>query len=209
MGCVVKGYDEALEREVIARNVAYLDQPVIVCGEPIKNLTPYLFTVLLVSKCPFYIGGNCTLGSVAQFLWTLHVDYSPCSWWRKRQLIKRVAKLRLEDCIKDISDYFDLTFIDSPIDPKKEKPIASDAAWLVYRFRNAPWNQPEQVTLHMPFRKIYQELRCWQKERGEEVNNRSDKLKGGWLQELNDALRRGDITQEQLDEWNKKQRGLN
>lgn len=202
MSCVVQGYDAALAQEQYARNVAYLDQPVIVCGEPLRNITPHLLTVLTVMRTPFYVGGNYTRVHVAQFLWACHVDYSPRSWWRRRGVIRRASRLDLQQAGDDIAAFMDLTFMDAPKGGKSEKPIASDTAWLVYRFRNPPWNQSEKVTIHTPFRKLYQELRCYQKEHGEIVVNDSDKLKSSWLEKLQDAVDKGEIQQGDLDAYN-------
>lgn len=203
MGCVVKGYDERIAQEQIARNVAYLDQPEMVCGEPLRNITPHMHTVLSVMRTPFIHGGNFNRAHVAQFLWACHVDYSPRSWWRRRTMTKRTSRLSLEVCYEDIAKFLDLTFMDAPRGTSKgEKPIASDTAWLVYRFRNPPWNQSEQVTLHAPFRKLYQELRCWQKENGETIVNPSDAMKSEWLEKLQTEVNEGRLDQSDLDAWN-------
>lgn len=203
MACVVKGYEAALEKEQFARNVAYLDQPVIVCGEPLRNITPHLLTLLTVMRTPFYCGGKYSHAHVAQFLWACHVDYSPRSWWNRRRMTLRTSQLDLQKCGQDIAEFLDLTFMDAPKgNGKSDKPIASDTAWLVYRFRNTPWNQSEQVTIHTPFRKLYQELRCWLKDQGEIVVNPSDLLKSDWLGKLQVEVDEGRLDQEDLDAWN-------
>lgn len=209
MGCVVQGYEEEVAKEQLARNVAYLDQPEIVCGEPLRNITPRMLALLTVMRTPFYFGGNFTHAHVSQFLWACHRDYSPTAWWKRRQLRKRTSRLGLEQAEKEISAFIDLTFMDMPRGAGQEKPIASGTAWLVYRFRNPPWNQSESVTLDTPFRKLYQELRCWMREHGEGVDNKSDKRKATWLEQLNEELKAGRITQKELDEWNAKNRRRN
>ncbi len=204
MPSCVQGYDEELERERIARNIVYLDGPVIVCGEPLRNLTPHLLVTLTVARSPFLVGGHPALAHVAQFLWACHANYAARSWWKRRRLIKLISRFDLSDAVNDIHEFLDLTFMDTPSSiGKSEKPIASDVAWLIYRFRNPPWNQAEAVTMHTPFRKLYQELRCWQKENGAQVNNRSDIKKSTWLQQLNEAVGRGEISQADVDGWNR------
>jgi len=194
---------EDLEREQLARNVIYLRQPVIVCGEPLNNITPHLLTVLTVMRTPFYYGGKFNHGHVAQFLWACHVDYSPRAWWKRHQLIKRASRLDLESAAKEIDDFIALTFMDAPKSGNsKEKPIAADIAWLVYRFRHDPWRQSRDVTIHTPFRELYQELRCWKKEHTEEyIENKSDKHIADWSEQVNAMLKDGRITQAQLDAY--------
>lgn len=206
MSCVVQGYEEEVEREQLARNVAYLDQPEIVCGEPLRNITPHLLALLTVTRTPFYFGGTITHAHLAQFLWACHRDYSPRAWWKRRQLIHRASRLDLAKANEEISAFIELTFMDMPRGGDAEKPIASGTAWLVYRFRNPPWNQAEQITLHTPFRKLYQELRCWQREQGEHIASKSDIKKSNWLDDVQRALDSGEITQAQLDAWNAKHR---
>lgn len=200
---------EDLEREQLARNTIYLGQPYTVCGEPLHNITPYLLSVLTVARNPFAIGGSIRLAHVAQFLWALHVDYSPSAWWKKRQLMKRASRLEIHSSVAEIQSFLEITFMDQPHGISKEKPIASDTAWLVFRFRHEPWGMKKEETIHTPFRELYQELRCWRRENTEDyIENPSDTHIKTYGEKINEALekgRRGEpggITQAQLDEAN-------
>lgn len=204
MACVIHGYDEALEREQDARNLVYLDQPEIVLGQPLKNLTPHLLAVLTAIKSPFHVGGAFTQTHVAQFLWALHLHYSPTDK-RGRDYMAHVAShFSLEQCRDEIAAFMDLQFMDMPRGGKEEKPIASSVAWLVFRFRHEPWGMKEPEIVHTPLRKLYQELRCWMRENEQPVHNQSDLLKSDWLTRVNEALRNGTLKQSELDEWNAK-----
>lgn len=206
--CVVQGYEAEVEQEQIARNLVYLDQPEIVLGETICNITPHFLAVLSAIKTPFYCGGPFDHKHVAQFLWSLHRDYSPNDKRTPRGILARVLGIPLEQCRNEIAAFMDLTFMDMPRGGKEEKPIASGIAWLIYRFRHKPWEMCEEETKHTPLRKLYQELRCFERENEQVVANKSDQKKATWLQALNEALRTGAITQAQLDEWNVKCREL-
>lgn len=227
MACCVQGYESAIEAEQIARNVAYLGQPEYVCGEPLNNLTPHLFGVLTVARSPFVCGGPITPATVAQFLWACHRDYAPPAWHRftSRRLRKRISvkcsTLDLAEAHSEITAFLDLTFMDAPKSGKLERPVASNTAWLNFRFRHEPWKFSEEKTMHAPFRILYQELRCWTKENTEEtLTNQSDRKIQDWQEEVNrqrNLWDNGDaeqgilphmagLTAERLEAWNKEQR---
>lgn len=209
MSCVVEGYEDAVEQEQLARNLVYLNQCETVCGEPIRSITPYSLAVLSAIRTPFLSGGDITPSVVAQFIWALHCDYSATSWWKRRQLRKRLAKLTLEQCALEIFAFIDLTFMDRPQGGKEEKPIASSIAWLVYRFRHEPWGLKERETSHTPLRKLYQELRCWERENAEVPANKSDIKKAEWVGDLNDWLRQNPVKNGMLlADWNADCRAL-
>lgn len=222
MSCVVAGYDAEVEQEQLARNLVYLDQCETVCGEPIRNITPRLLAILSAMRTPFLHSGDITPSVVAQFIWALHRDYSATAWWKRSQLRKRLAKLPLEQCAIEIFAFLELTFMDRPQGGKEEKPIASSIAWLIYRFRHKPWELKEHETSDTPLRKLYQELRCWERENEKTPANKSDIKKATWLGDVNEwlkedpegnqkildavnaqwaKLRNGDIDQTQFDQW--------
>lgn len=210
MPCVVQGYESEVEQEQLKRNLVYLDQFEIVCGEPIRNITPRSQALLSAMRTPFLAGGAITPAIVAQFLWALHRDYAPSAWWKRRQLRKRLSRIPLDECASQIQAFIDLTFMDAPTGGKEEKPIASSIAWLVYRFRHDPWRMSEQETANTPLRKLYQELRCWERENERIPANRSDLLKADWLGKLNAWLAEDPVANQKiLDEWNATQRARN
>lgn len=209
MQCAAKGYDEALAQEQYARNVAYLGLPEYVCGEPLNNVTPWLLDKLTVANSPFIVGGKVTWEKVAEFLWALHVDWRKPAWYRfgmrrsKKRLALKCAGMNLEYAMEEIQRFLTLTDMDAPRGGKAERPIASNTAWLVYRFRNEPWRMTQEQTLHTPLRLLYQELRCWTREHTEEtITNPSNVKIQEWQEGINRALAEGKITQEHLDEYN-------
>lgn len=211
--CVARGYDEALEREQFARSAAYLDLPEMVLGEPLKNITPHLLGVLTVSKSPFYIGRAFNYTHVAQFLWALHRDYRPGgfrAWWQRQRLRRKVRTIPLRDCGDAIAAYMDLQFMDAPKGGKAQRPIASAVAELVFRFRYEPWHQKESETIHIPIRRLYQEMKLWMREHDQTVTNKSDGKIAEWQARVNAWLAEDpENNQRELDEWNAKHRNAN
>ncbi len=67
----------------------------------------------------------------------------------------------------------------------------------------------EQETSNTPLRKLYQELRCWERENEKTPANRSDMLKTDWLNRLNAWLAEDPVgNQRILDAWNEKNRAI-
>jgi hypothetical protein len=180
----IPGYREAIERERDLRAVAYLDLPEIVCGERVRNITPRLLTVLTVFKSPFIIGGPVDPTHIAQFIWACHVEYDPKNRRRRNQVCNRVADIPFLRAREEVDEFTAATFMDSPDGPETI-PIASSAAWLIYRFRRDPFRQPEHITMDIPLRKLYQELRCDDKYNGAIVTNKSHKIRGDYLDAMN------------------------
>lgn len=208
MGCCIQGYEQAVEAEQQARNVIYLDQPEIVLGQELRNITPHLLAVLTVIKSPFYLGGAFDHRHVAQFLWSMHVNYSPHDKRGRAYMADVASHFSLDQCREEIGAFIDLTFMDMPTGGKPEKPIASNIAWLIFRFRHDPWRMKEPEIIHTPLRKLYQELRCWMREQDQDVPNKSDMHKATWIEQINEAMRTGVITQEQLDKKNAEWRAM-
>lgn len=109
----------------------------------------------------------------------------------------------------EIQAFVDLTFMDAPAGGKEEKPIASNISQLIYRFRHDPWGMKERETSNTPLRKLYQELRCFERENEKNPANKSDIKKSTWLSNLNewvaqDPVKHGMI----LHDWNNDCRAL-
>lgn len=207
MACVVQGYEDEVAQEQLARNLVYLDCPETVLGEPVRNITPHLLAVMTAIQSPFITGGNIRYPNIAQFIWALHRDYSPHSWWKRYLLTKRLNAFSLDESVRGINAFLDLTFMDAPRGGKDEKPIAANVAWLIYRFRQEPWRMTEEQTKHTPLRKLYQELRCFERENGEIPQNKSDKKIADWLQRIQKWIDEDPQEhQKELDAWNARHR---
>lgn len=172
-----------------------------------RNITPQLLAVLISIKSPFYVGGEYTYPHVAQFLCALHAEDLEPDAENIRRMLQSASRFTLSECARQIKDFIDLTFLDAPKSSgTPEKPIASEIAWLRYRFRGKPFEMEFDEIMETPLRILYQELRCWQKENGVHVSNPSDKLSRSWLEQVQHYLSTGELTQADLDEFNERMR---
>lgn len=192
MEIIVPGYLEAVEKERRSRTLVFLGLPENICGEKIHNLTPHLLVVLFSIGSPFVCGGggDITAAHIAQFIWALHVDYIPRSNPGSEELRKKIcdsiASRDLRKSYDEIAEYLEETFLDAPDGDAKSRPIASQPAWLIYRFRREPFRMTKEEVMHTPLRELYQLLRCEDKYNGEDPKNKlSDKVRGDWLAEMN------------------------
>lgn len=200
-------YFGALEEEQSARNLIYLDIPEIVCGERINNVTPRLLSVLTAVRSPWIVGGNReSYEAVAKFIWALHIDHFPASLQIPKRILKSLYKSDLYKSVAEIDAFMELTFMDASSGEKREKPIASSVTWLIYEFRKEPWVFSEERTLDTPLRKLYQELRCYRKEKGAVLLNSADKVKAEWIQSVNEWINGDPERQREFDELMEKVR---
>jgi hypothetical protein len=181
---------DAIRREQRLRNAAYLRTHEIICGERVKNLTPYLMAVLSAIESPFLCGGGISHAHCSQFIWAIHESYLTPGWhanWRKSNICKRLASYSLPNKVEAIQAFLDITFLDGEKRiGKQERQIVSDCGWLVYRFHESPWNYSEETTLHTPIRILYQELRAWTRFHTDiHVANQSDIKISDWMDKVN------------------------
>lgn len=186
-------HQRAIKREQRLRNASYLGVYELVCGERVKNLTPYLLAVLSAIESPFICGGAITRQHCAQFVWAIHWNFAATgirAWWQKRALVKRLDAITLDKQIAEISAYLDITFLDSEKGGEKEdRSIVCNTGWIVYRFHESPWNYPQEKTLHIPIRILNQELRAWTRfNTDKHVTNPSDSIISDWMAEVKRQL---------------------
>lgn len=217
----------AVAREQRLRNIAFLRLPVTVCGEELHDITPHSLAVLTVARSPFICGGAITHSAVLVFLWALNVRYASCgfrAWSYRRKLARKIYRMNLAYAAGEIERFVADTFMDAPCGTgKPELPVASDTAWMVYRFETGAWRRPAEVTMHTPFRILYQELKCYLREHTEQpIISPSNKFIATMGDVINECRRRYDagerepfeingrmetpFSQERLNEWNDKWR---
>jgi hypothetical protein len=192
----IPGYDEAVTTERKARNVIYLGQKVTICGQRVNNITPYTLAILTEAENPFLFGGEQSHIYAAQFIAALQDKKD-----RNMPLtLQALLAMELEDIAEEISHFVDATFMDAPRGGNSEDaPIASGIAWLEYRMAREPFRWDCEKTLHTSLRRIYQLLRCDEKYQGETVVNLlSSEKEREWLVRVNDALKDGSVTIEDV-----------
>lgn len=197
----VPGLDAACAQERRERNQAYLDIPSTVCGVSVRQMTPMDLIKLTYAGSPYLVGsGNISYPVAAQFIFHLSVSALTIE-----ESLSAVSNLTLQECDEQISEYVDLTFRDQSssggIAPSA--PIACLAAWLEYRMGAEPWKWDREKTLSTPIRIIFQQIRCWLSEKGENVANKlSGACTGAFLDNLNSQLQSGEVTKDDVSKIN-------
>lgn len=181
----IPGYADAVARERKAREEAYLNLPHDVCGIQLKQITPYLYGLLSLERNPFVTGGTINEAAIAQFLWTLHIDFAVDS--KKRDAF--LKSLEDADWIGlqiGIEELLDLTFLDAPYGGGlNQSPLFCNMAWMEYRLAAEPFRWARDTVLHSPLRVIYQLMRCDAWNHGDKtlVNRWSDQVVDDWMHE--------------------------
>lgn len=204
----IPGFEEALKQERKERNLPYVSRffEKEVGGNQILNLTPTLCALLVERGSPFIVGGNVNLSHIVEFIYISKGLDIPIETDRKkaiRDIGLLVGEVGFENSCSQIDFYLDVTFRDSPDGKSAGAPIASSCAWMEYRFASDPWRWDRDRTLNMPLRILYQQLRCQEKEQGGIVVNKlSREAWASFLKMIQQGLKDGTVTQEDLDKIN-------
>ena len=189
----IPGYDEELDRERRVRTEIFLGEPADICGLKIRQITPLLFSRLLLMRTPFLESDEAmTEAEILRFLWSLSVDFSTEEGkrdeWLKVALIKIIEGGGFDRAEDEIQLFLDETFLDAPHGGRESVPYTTAIAWMVYKMACVPFGWDKDRTMTTPIREIYQYLRCDALAKGQAlINSWSDKLRAAWLQELRDA----------------------
>jgi len=205
----IPGFERALSQERSERNLAYLSRTEKVLGEPVLQITPLLLCSLVEIRSPFLVGGGLNYPQVAQFLCALSPLNDASSPSNIRRLYESIARFPLQQCESEIEAFLAVTFRDQPRGSGPDgAPVASSAAALEYRMK-VTFGWDRELTLNTSLRIIYQQLRLWQQEQGQIViNTLSQRTKADWQKTLQAALDSGQITVEQIAEFQSQQSAL-
>ncbi len=203
-------YEAAVAKERAARNSVYVSPREVLCGQVVHNVTPHHLSLFAEAESPFVYGGSITILDVVQFIGILTPEQKPERYWwgGKKKLVQTLAdKLvprDLEEMAAEISDFVELTFMDAPGGSSgfNSAPIASACAWIEYRMLSVPFHWDyETRTKHIPLRRIYQLLRCQDRDAGNTVVNKlSGRIESESLDVIQAGLDAGTITPEQVEE---------
>lgn len=182
----IPGYARALAQEEKDRDYAFLDLPHQVCGVSLKALTLRQTIALINIGSPWLCGGRKGAADVAKFLWFLSPGYAPADKTARAQFLQKIARKRLDTCIKKIDAFMKLIWMDAP--PKVGSPkraFSSSAAALVDRLaREYGWSKAAIMEEPMPC--LFQYLRhITLRETPDTVFfSQADKAKGAYLAKL-------------------------
>lgn len=110
------------------RSEAFLDVPLTVCGEEVRQMTPADLLMLDGFASPFVCASRdeIVFEDVLGFLWQLHVDNRP-SWlvsYRLGRLERRLRRRTLPECVDEVHAYCHRMFADFP-EPADAAPEAA------------------------------------------------------------------------------------
>lgn len=185
----IPGYVEELEREARLRRSAFLGLNYEICGIEIQNLTPFLLARLRTIGTTYLDGGDCTIAETLKFLWLLSPIFTKEDNIRDafvETATKRLIELDAFDlAIQEINEFIRVTFMDATAGGDSV-PYVIGEAWITYTFMKDPFNWTEEKSMHTPYRKLFQYLRCVKLENGIDnlINEFSDPKRDKWLHEL-------------------------
>lgn len=182
----IPGYEEALEEERKYREEIFLGVNSKICEVGIQHITPALMVRLNRANTAFFNRNPITKHEIVRFLWILSPEFSSESDKRLAFVEATTYALidRWEDAEDEIDDFLYATFLDSPKGGVESVPYVTNTAWTIYQMAKEPWRWSEEKTLATPLRKIHQYMRCVRFDSDAILENRSDKLKGDWLDSL-------------------------
>jgi len=187
----IDGYKEAVESENRLREFSFLDYPDLILDVKVKPLTPRLFSLLHLKKTPILCGGDVAVDDILLFLWIVSFDFNPQDETKRKELVKQCLQYSPDDLYRAIADYIEESFQDStntkglPDEIPYYHWIASLVVVLASEFH---WSERE--ILDMPFKRLWQYLRCISKKYDSRaiLFNKSDKLKSDWLCRINEEV---------------------
>lgn len=181
----IPGYAEAQKQEREARDLAFCDWPVPLCGLSVRQFT--LTHLLILGNCDnaFVSGGVPEAEDVAFFLWVVSPDYVPNDVRIRNRFLKRVArKVKFFAAIAEINDYLKDAFQDSPQGTGvQSKAYTSFAATYCDLFAHE-YGWDDALTMRKPIARLFQLYRRIQKRTNPKavLFNSSDAVIGKYLQ---------------------------
>ena len=197
----VEGYAEAVSREAIIRDSAFLGQPETVAGFELRQMLLKDYLLLRLMACPLLWGGAPSPKQLNQFLWVMSTSYPDnmamfnrrCvstfyppdpplfhfSWLMKRWKYRHTCALgRAAEVIQAVQEYIAETLQDKPQKPKKPgngKVYYSSAAyWCATMAREYGYSL--EAVMNMPLKIIFQLMNEIRESKGLEVCNPSDAI---------------------------------
>lgn len=191
----IPGFREALERERVVREHAFLGACEPIEGVSVVPLTLERLHVLMVARNCFVAKEPFKVGDVLQFLWVASPGWSYSKTDRDAFIAKYAEHVftHFHQCVEGIKSMVTDTFMDVDRDGESGKISEPLTAWVAYYVlmaaRETGWSR-NTIFKDIPFTELIQYLRIADKLRGGTVNNpTSTAAKMAWLETLN---RRGD-----------------
>lgn len=181
----IPGYAEACAHEQAARDLAFLDFPVPLCGITARQFC--LRHLLLLGQCesPIVCGGEIGFADIALFLWFVSTDY--CLDKKREELFVRALRFMPKDALREIDAYLDRAFMDRPANSGRGgKAYTSMAAGYVDVIASE-YHWPDTAIMEMPIARLHQYIRTIMHRYNPRLPliNRSEAKVGEWLRARN------------------------
>ncbi len=188
----IEGYWSAIAAESIGRDAAYLNLPKLVAGVVVRPLTLRDYLRLSANRSPFVCGGVADWNDACLLLWLQRARPSWLPSWveTRRGFSRRIGKLPLDSLAAACGEYISQALVDAPTGGTKKGGYYSFGASLIHVFRREYPGTTRDEILDAPLDQLLQERRCIQESRNPQtvLFNRSDRLKGQYLHQLNTKM---------------------
>lgn len=206
---VIPGYREAVVREQIARDEAFIGAPEIVCGVEVRPFTLRDFALLDSIGSPLlYDASTADETDLGLFFWIVSYQYQRAIRLRgllervsntlarvvfgltRYRFIRRLRHLRSDIAHRSARDYIDAAMMDAP---KGGKADGSPSYWGtvagVVGILASAFGWAEQDVLDLPCKRVFQYVKIARKklDPGAVLFNPSDKERSRYVRELNAA----------------------
>ena len=134
---------------------AWLNIETEIAGIPIRQMTLEHYFLLNGFESPFLTGKEFGAVDIGIFLWILSPEHKRCTK-ACDQFCKKIAGLNIVQCVKDIKEYLEITFLDADTSAEKQrKRYASFVAYQIDTYaKEYGWSVRQ--TMEMPLRQIFQ-----------------------------------------------------
>lgn len=158
---IIPGYKEAVQREALQREAAFVPVTESIQGVPVLPLTPLHYSMLDCAGSPFVTGGIPTPGDVIAFLWCVSPDYSPNGWLRRWRFARAARRLPYSATVNAIGDYLTEAFADAPgVKAQGFRPSYYSGTASMVDLLASQYGWPEDAILRTPFKRLFQYARA-------------------------------------------------
>lgn len=175
-GPLYAAYEAALGKR---RAEDFIDLPRLVCGLPLRAMTPRDLLHLDYIESPFIRGGEIRAAHLPQFLYALHAA-APRWWWAEQAFFRHCAALDFEVALAEINVYCERIFADQEKAPEAAggdaPPIGTHfLAPLIVRLASGLPSLTPAAIMDTPLPQLFQYEKILQAE--ERARDRKAKLK--------------------------------
>ncbi len=192
----IPGYREEIEKarslEAELRERAFLGVRREVCGVDVCDITPRRLSYLLAVDCAFISGGRISPEDVALFLWVLSPKFKPGSKWRRWLFVRGLRSLPFERCVREICEFVDDQFMDSPSGGGGEAYVSFQASLVNVVASEYGWS--ERAVMDCPIPRLYQYLRAIQRNHDPRAilfNHRADRARANAIRKYHEMKKEG------------------